>query len=553
MNVLFSYRKHIFIALVIAILALYFVPLGSHALLEPDEGRYSEIPREMIETGDYVTPMLNYVKYFEKPVLLYWMNAGSFAVFGQNEFAARFATAVCAVLGALVTGMLGAYIYGSLAGLLAGVITALSLLYFAVGTINITDMPLSFFITLAMASFYVGHIERNRLWYLVFYAAMALGLLTKGLVAVVLPGGIIFWYIIFTHKWRIIIEALYLPGILLFFLISAPWFWLVCRANSDFFHFFFIQEHFLRYATKMHNRYEPFWFFLPMIPAGLMPWTAFLFSLFGSDSVVRSPYHFEKRDANTYLLLWFGVILLFFSLSSSKLIPYIVPCIPPLAILMGADIARMVDNERWHGGAVAWMFGIALVFSAALIGYAFIGKELPMEQTLPIALKVSGGLLFGPLAAMWFSAPRRNNFSVAVVALCLSSLLFIFGLQGIYKIMGETRSMKAVSEVIIKEQQPDETIAAYGEILQGIPFYTKQRVLLVDEKGELDFGSKHEEGKGWFPTSTDFLPEWKDGSRPLILVIEKERIKSLFPDGKAGETKRIDAGEYAVLFNRRVK
>lgn len=552
MNILLSHKKLVLFTVILAVLALYFIPLGSYPLLEADEGRYAEMPREMIESGNFVTPMLNYVKYFEKPVLLYWMNAGSFLAFGQNEFAARFATALCALLGALVTGMLGAYIYGSAAGLLAGIITATSLLYFAIGTINITDMPLSFFITLAMAAFYVGHIERNKLWYLVFYAAMALGLLTKGLVAIVLPGGIIFWYIILTRKWHIILDALYLPGIILFFVISVPWFWLVCRANSDFFHFFFIQEHFLRYATKMHNRYEPFWFFLPMIPAGLMPWTPFLLSLFSRESVVRSPYHYEKRDANLYLLLWFGVILLFFSLSSSKLIPYIVPCLPPLAILMGADIARMMENEKWHGGAMGWLLGISCLFSAALVGYSLLGQEIPSGQTLPIAIKVSAGLLVGPLAAKWFSAPRRNNFPAAIAALCLSAVLFIAGLHGIYNIMGETRSMKAVSEVIIKERAPDETVATFGDLLHGIPFYTKQRVMVVEYPGELEFGSKHEEGKGWFPTSDDFRAQWK-GGRPLILVTRKNSVNELFPDGDAEETKKIDIGKFTVLFNRRTK
>ena len=155
-------NRLIILAVLTALAAIYLVPLGGYPLLEPDEGRYAEIPREMLESGNFITPMLNYVQYFEKPAMLYWMNAASFAAFGQNEFAARFASAVCALLGAAVTGALASLIFGSGAGILASVMTALSLLYFAIGTINITDMPMSFFLTLTMASFYVGHIKREK-------------------------------------------------------------------------------------------------------------------------------------------------------------------------------------------------------------------------------------------------------------------------------------------------------------------------------------------------------------------------------------------------------
>ena len=548
-----KHKSFIYIAIIFAILAIYLIPLGSHALIEPDEGRYSEIPREMIESGDFITPKLNYIKYFEKPVLHYWMNAISFMLFGQNEFAARLFTASCAILGIIATGALGSFIFGGASGLLSAIITAFSLLYFAIGTINITDMPLSFFITMALVSFYFAHIGENKKWYLLFYASMALGVLTKGLVAIILPGGVIFCYILITRKWKLFIEALYIPGIILFFLISVPWFWLVCKENPDFFHFFFIQEHFLRYATKMHGRYEPFWFFIPMIPAGLMPWTGFLFSLFSKKSILFSPANKKTKDSNIFLLAWFGVILLFYSLSSSKLIPYIVPCIPPLAILIAADISRMVENKRWHGHALLWNSGIALFFSTAFLAYAFFGDRVPSENTLPIAIKTSLGLLIGPFLALLLSHPKIKNFKAAVTALTLSSLIFIYSLLGVYAIIGETRSTKALSEVIIKEIQPEEIIVSYGEVLQGLPFYTKQRVMLVDYFGELEFGGKQKEGDGWFLTKEEFLPEWINKTRSFILVVEKKRMNLLFPDGNTRETKRIEIGDFIVIFNRRTK
>ena len=226
----------------------YLVALGRHGQLDPDEGRYSEIPREMLESGDFITPRLNYVAYFEKPVLHYRLTALSFTVQGQNEFAARFFPAVLAMAGGVGTYWLANRMYGPRAAFLSAWVLATSLVYFAIGQIIITDMPLSFFMTLSLAGFWMGY-RRDRKYFLLFYLGMALALLTKGLVGVVLPAGVAFWWIVLTRKWEVVRKTIYLPGLAIFFLVAAPWFVLVCMKNPDFFDFFFIQEHFLRYTT----------------------------------------------------------------------------------------------------------------------------------------------------------------------------------------------------------------------------------------------------------------------------------------------------------------
>ena len=546
-----SRRRLFYIALAAAVVLLYILPLGTYPLMEPDEGRYAEIPREMIASGNYVTPMLNYVKYFEKPVFLYWMNAASFHIFGQNEFAARIGTALCALAGAGVTAYLGAYVFGVQAGAMAGVVLSTSLLYFVVGTINITDMALSFFLTLAFASFFIAQRSGKNRWYIPFYLGAALAVLTKGLIGFVLPGAVILFYILITRKWKLFYKPLYIPGIILFFAAAVPWFYFVCRDNPDFFRFFFIQEHFLRYMTKMHHRYEPFWYFIPMIPAGLMPWTAFFFALFSKKSVVRSPEGSEQRDAVIYLLLWFGVIFLFFSASDSKLIPYIVPCLPPLAILIGADMERMVTKRAWHGWVLQMLCIFGGLLGTGLIIYPLVGREATVGQTWPIALNTGLPLIFGPFMAWYLTSPKRRDFKMAMRMLAFCSLIFIAGLLGIYQIVAPTRSMKEISNVIIKEIGPDDTIVAYDEVLQGIPFYTGRRVMMVGNPGELKYGSQQPEGRGWFLTKKEFLPMWHSRSRNFILVTkEGGRFDELFPDGKTGAAKRVDIGKYIILFNR---
>ena len=542
-----------FAAAALAAVLLYLAPLGSYPLMEPDEGRYAEIPREMVESGDFVTPRLNYVKYFEKPVLLYWANAANFMLFGENEFAARFFPALCALGGVFVTAAFGASLYGRRAGFIAGAVTATSLLYFAIGTINITDMPLTFFLTLAFASFYTARTSGRKRWYLLFYFASALAVLTKGLVGVFLPGLVILVYILVTREWRLFVEPLYLPGLLLFFAAGVPWFWAVCRENPDFFRFFFVQEHFLRYTTKMHGRYEPFWYFLPLLPAGLAPWTAFLPALLSRRSVVRAPRCGSERCANIYLLLWAGLILLFFSMSDSKLIPYIVPCLPPLALLIGADIDRMIAERRWHGGALAWLAGEAVLLGGGLVTAAALGGEYAdTAQTLRVVLKSVPALAAMPLLAWFFTSRGRGDFDRAAKALVLCALLFTWGLQGLYSIIAPTRTQKNVAEIVNSERRGGETIAVYDEVAQGLSFYCRARLMIIDELGELKYGAQQPEGAGWFPTKEEFFKMWDEGARDFILVAEKGgRYDTYIEQRETGASKIIDAGEYIILVKRK--
>lgn len=547
-----SKRNLFFVVLLTVLVAGYLLPLGNHPLMDPDEGRYSEIPREMTESGDFVTPKLNYVKYFEKPAFLYWANAVAFKAFGETEFASRISVALCALLGIAAAALLAAYMYGNLAGWFAAVVCGSSLLYFAIGTLNITDMPLSFFLTLAMAAFYVAQREDSKRFYLLFYAACALAVLTKGLVGVVLPGAIIFVYILVTKKWRLFYKPLYVPAIVLFFLITVPWFWLVCRANPDFFRFFFIQEHFQRYLTKMHDRYEPFWFFIPMIIAGVLPWTAFLPGFFSKRSVLRAPSDELQRDANRYLVIWFAVIFLFFSASDSKLIPYIVPCIPPLAILIAAEIDRMARDGEAHGRPVLALALTAGLFGAALIVYPFTGGYVDWNSAWKAVVCAAPALICMPVAAKMLMKKGKDVCNGAC-ALMLCAVLFICGIQQVYGIIAPTRSMKEAAAVVESVRRDGDVVVAWNDIMQGLSFYAKQRVLVVGGEGELAYGASQPEGKGWFVSEDEFKELWKKGDRRYIVVLEDkhgDRAKDVLPPEEFAKVKvvRCTAGKYTVLY-----
>jgi 4-amino-4-deoxy-L-arabinose transferase-like glycosyltransferase len=480
------------------------------------------------------------------------MNAFAFKIFGENEFASRLPSALSALLGIAAAGLFGAYVFGRRAGTLAAVLTGASLLYFAIGTLNLTDMMVSAFITVAAASFYTAARSRDKRWYLLFYAAMALATLTKGLIGVVLPGGIAFWYVVCSRKWRLALSAMYVPGALLFLIITLPWFYLVCRDNPDFFRFFFIQEHFLRYATTMHDRYEPFWFFLPLIVAGVTPWTGFLVSLCAKNGVLRSPGSSDEKDANIFLLLWFGIILLFFSISGSKLAPYIVPCLPPLAVMMAANMERMLREGRWIGNALWWSMGINALFAAAFFLLFLLSGKFGRGDALFLSVLSSAGLISGPLSAYVCWAAKKD-ISRAVFALCAGAFIFTLSLQAVYIPLAKTRSAFGVAEAVRTNKLPGEKIAVYGETLYGVPFYAKERTILVDYTGEMEYGAAHEDDRSWFPGREEFMKRW-DAGEPLALIIRKKRMGDLYGESETfretHEKKTMYLGEYAIIFNR---
>ncbi len=495
---------------------MFFWMLGGHGLLEPDEGRYSEIPREMMETGDYVTPRLNGVLYFEKPVLHYWLTASAFAVMGKTEFASRFWPAALAVVGVLFTYWLGAYLYGKRSGLAGGIILASSLLYFAIAQINLTDMPVSAFITIAMVAFLMARLSSRR-WLLLFYTAMALAVLTKGLIGVVLPGAVIFWYMIATRRWSIIKDTLYLPGIALFFALTVPWFWAVCRANPDFFHFFFIHEHFIRYATKVHDRYEPAWFFIPILLVGTIPWTGFIPQALAQAFKGRDNGE-ESSWAGVYLVLWFAVIFSFFSLSSSKLIPYIVPVLPPLAILVGRTVVGIWDGGDRRSILVGLSLSslLTVLFGAAFVVYPYVQDRLPSELLIPQLVHKGIILLVGTAMAWW--AYRKGSLGKVLICLALTGVVFTFSFKTGFSLYDRINSSRQLSYIIKPHLAQDDLVVQYGEYNQGIPFYLERRNVLVNYLGELEFGAKRETDPSWFIDGQEFLALWK-GDRRVFVVI----------------------------------
>ena len=264
------------LALTLAFGALYLFLLGRLPLANPDESRYAEIPREMLAQGDWVTPRLNAVPYFEKPPLVYWTVGVSRVLFGPGEFAARLTPALFGLGAVLLTYAATRRLHGRTAGIAAAVVLGTSLLHFVLSRILLLDMAVSALIAATLFCFILAVREpagpRRRALFLGLYASAALATLAKGLIGFLLPGAVMFLWLLIFNQWRRLLPMHLGAGLILFLAIAAPWHVLAAQRNPGWAEFYFIHEHWTRFTTTAHGRSAPFWFFVPVMLAGLFPW-----------------------------------------------------------------------------------------------------------------------------------------------------------------------------------------------------------------------------------------------------------------------------------------
>jgi 4-amino-4-deoxy-L-arabinose transferase-like glycosyltransferase len=524
---------------------LFFQGLGRLPLIDPDEGRYIEIPREMLERGDFVTPMLNHVKYFEKPPLHYWLNALSLSVFGENEFAARFAGTLCGLLTVLAVYYLGRRLMGRRAGIYGATLLGTAGGFLVQSRINFTDMTLTFFMSAAFACFALAQRpeeDRKATLYYLFYLFMALAVLAKGLIGIVLPGAVIFLYLLFTRRWRLLGEMRLFTGGLLFLLVCAPWFVLVSLRNPEFAQFFFIHEHFQRFLTKVHHRYQPLWFFLPVLLGTMLPWSPFI------PAALRQGW--RERDSQTqslFLLLWAGVIFAFFSKSSSKLVPYILPVFPPLALLIGNWFARggYGSSVRRHAAGTG---ALLILLGGAVIGYPLLFAR--PEISVADGALVGGLLLCQGIVAVvagWAGEPVRLFVSLAATAY----LFAVVAPPVVYARVAVDTSSKEFARVINEKAGKDVRIACYSGYEQGIAFYTHRRVIVVGDPDELSFGRDQGGHAEWFLDKAEFARLW-DSSQPLFTIVKKRDLLQLQAAVKTPAVVVSSVGKRVLVSNRPV-
>ncbi|HPW54411.1 MAG TPA: glycosyltransferase family 39 protein [Thermoanaerobaculaceae bacterium] len=504
-------------------------------LLEPDEGRYLDIPRHMVESGDWVTPRLNGVLYFEKPPLHYWLTAGAITVFGVDEIAVRIWNALLAALGVgAVWGIATAWA-GREVGLGAALVLGTSPLWVGLGRLGSLDIAVSFFITVTLGCVWLasranGGWRERCLWWGAF-AAAAGAVLTKGLIGVVIPAAITGLWVVVTRQWRLLLRVPWVSGTLLFFALAAPWHVLASLRNPDFAWFYFVHEHLLRYATPVAERPGPWWYFIAVIALGMLPWTGLLPAALRTSPTVRRWRQLADHSDGLFFVLWFGFVLAFFSASQSKLIPYMGPALPPLAILTGRALgSHWSARDGSRGMRLAWMLGTSVLTG---LGGAFVLAGTGTVDRLGLGghwtpwLLVAGGVTIALSTAASLSGWRsrwRHAAWLAAVAAAVVNLSF----AGLALRLGEERSSEGVAKALRPLLGPEEPVFAYRDFQESLGPYLDRPVGIVGAVGELAFGVSHlsaAERLERFPTVDEFRPRWDSSQRVWLSVGRNWRRK----------------------------
>jgi 4-amino-4-deoxy-L-arabinose transferase-like glycosyltransferase len=507
------------VVLLVVLAAAWLGSLTIRPLYKPDEARYAEIPREMAQSGDWVTPRLNGFKYFEKPPLQYWATAAAFKIFGEHDWTARLWNALMALAGIALAFYAGNRLFGRPAGILAAALLAGSPLYIVYGQFNTLDMGVSVWLSAAIFAFAIAQREGERharRWMLAGWAACALAVLSKGLIGIVLPVATVALYVLLRRDWRRLTRLELLRGGALFLVIVAPWFIAASLANREFLYFFFVQEHWLRFTTKMHQRSQPGWYFIPVLAVGIVPWVLVAVAAWSASLRRIAAGSFSPV---LFLGLWAVVVFAFFSASGSKLPGYVLPLLPALAVLAGAYVARSAGKGLLAAQSV-------LVVLAGL-GVAAIGARLPTlggaalreissayTPTLFAAAAVvtTAGILGAVLA--W---RRRGLAAVGVIALgAFASMMVALAGHRVYapvfSVAGTLAAVKPSGEARFF------TVDSYDHT---VPWSLRRTVTMVRYKDELGDAVTWEPGR-FIPDLAGFVRQWSAAREAYALFAVRD-------------------------------
>ena len=513
---------------------LYLPGLGRPALWEPDEGRYAEIAREMVVSGDYVTPRDDFELYFEKPPLVYWADAASIGVFGANEFAVRLPAALFSVAQVVVTAALAEVMFGATAGFFAALALALSPLFFGFARFATLDPALAFFLTAALGAFYVASRDESfsrpsaRRWMLISAAMLALGTLAKGPVALLLGGAIPFIWLAFERRLAEIRAMPLAACLIIYALIVVPWFVLIESRNPGFLSFFFVHEHLQRYVTSSEHGWGP-WFFIPIVIGGAWPWIFFV-PLGWSAMRTRdaSSDNAARRSAASFLAIWFVVIFVFFSIPRSKLGSYILPAMPPLAIVAGYGLARLSALDASRRRRLLAVVTIASVVLAAGLFVFFEFALAPINPALGLdGLLLAFALAAGPIVMFWQGrVPARVHYAIAALAIAMLATVPLAARAR--RDASPLSTYRGLATAVQPFLAGNCTLASYRHYVQSLPFYTRARETRVEYWGELSEVAPPAPGKSPFILGSEarLRQAWSSGSC-MVLIANQRDLQAL--------------------------
>lgn len=523
----------VFIAIVFGL--FYATWLGSYALFTPDEGRYSEIAREMVVTGDFVTPRLNGVAFFDKPAMHYWLQAISIQLFGIKEWALRFWPAFFGVLSCIFVYVGGRTLFSRRAGIISAVILATNPLYFAIAHYANLDSELTAFVSGSLLCFIMAmnattH-QAHRLLLLFAYLFCGLAVLTKGLIGIAFPALIIGSWILLLNRWQVIKSMHLITGILIILAIAAPWYMLVQKANPQFFHFFVVLQQFSRFLSKTDfNNETVIWFYVPVILISFLPWSFFLFQalVHHIKSIWKNREHQQKE---LYFILWFVIILMFFSIPKSKTISRIVPIMPALALIVGIYLDKCWDYFKGKGiyfGALFYIIFSQMAGISLFILTYLLHDKLDL-QLIPPLVVIGAILSISAIVGYWLF--KKNQFSNIFYCMSLTAGLVLLAMTYSASIVN-VKSIKPMATLLKSKLEPQDEVVTYYRYYQDLPIYIEKRITIVSNwdanriskrdnwKREMWFNMPYQDTSDWLIKETVFWKRWASDQRLFVLIEE---------------------------------
>jgi 4-amino-4-deoxy-L-arabinose transferase len=484
-------------AIVGLFLLVYIAPLGVAPMAVPDEDRYAEISREMIASGDWVVPHLNHLRYFEKPVMGYWINALSIMLFGENEFAVRFPSAAAIGISSLILFfMVRRFTGGYLSGLLTASVFLTFFEVFIVGSFCVLDGPFSLFITSTMTCYLIAVMEINpvkrNLFLVLSGISSGLAFLTKGFLAFLLPLIVIVPFMVWERRFKSLLKSLWIPA-LFAVMVSLPWAVLIHLREPDFWHSFFWHEHIHRFMAEDAQHKKSFWYFFMLLPIAILPWT---FLLPAAWSGIRK--RMFKDSMMRFALCWLLFPFLFFSVSKGKLPTYILPCLPPLAIILSVGINNYFISGRKKSFNVGALLhaGLMILVIVSLLLVQIIGFDdsRPYVHAWKLLFLSAGFLVW---AMFLISSIRSQKPEKKIMLYAAAPLFFIFSVH--FCIPDLTILHKMPGDFLLKHYDKirrDSVIVSDEQLASSACwFYKRSDLYVLGEGGEFEYGLDYEDSK----------------------------------------------------------
>lgn len=519
------------LVLLLGFALLYLLPLEFRALWQPDETRYAEISREMLSAGNWIVPHFLDVRYFEKPVAGYWINNLSQMIFGHNNFSVRFGSVFSTTLSALMVAWLAFRLWrDKTVAVLSGVIFLTCLLVYGVGTYAVLDPMITLWLVAAMCSFWLGANAQTRAGkaggYILLGLACGMGIMTKGFLALAVPVlGVLPW-VIAQKRWKEVL--LFGPlAVISATLITLPWALAIAKAEPTFWHYFFWVEHIQRFAEDDAQHKAPFWYYIPFLIAGCLPWVALL-----PGALKRSWNERQIESGTLYLLGWVVMPLLFFSIAKGKLPTYILPCFAPLAILLARHATQLVATPRTLkvNGWINTVFGTVCVLIVLLVLAPWGISKHPIYASHEVLKVIQASIAFLVWALVGYLTTRNNARLWQWAALCPLGIALLVGGMIPDKVI-YSKHPQAFVDLVRPELESSRYILADSVgVGAGIAWEMKRSdITLYAKPGELDYGlTTFADAKDNFVSRDDFA-SWlalhrQEGNVSLVKLLSRDSV-----------------------------